>query len=158
MQRFTSQDGEWKTNYWWNHNIIHDSHPVFVYHYRGAMRDKILSELLESEVISGNLDDYSCMNYVWTKMSHIPWHDDGHALEGVTVYLNEEWKHDWGGIFLYKKNESDTYIRGAIPKFNSAGKNTGHVLHTVTMVSNLAPPRVTLQLFKIRDTSNGSKT
>lgn len=155
MQRYNSYGGEWRTNYCWDNRIVHDSHPVLVYHYRDKLREKILSELLVSEVISGNPDDYTCMNYIWTRMSHIPWHADGHATE---VYLNETWDHSWGGVFLYKQQDADTYIRGAIPKFNTASKNTGNILHTVTSVSNLAPPRVTLQLFKVKDTGNGSKT
>ena len=89
------------------------------------------------------------MNFVWTKLSYILWHNDPTASSAITVYLNEIWHKDWGGIYLF--NESDgEQIRGYIPKFNSAVKNDSRIMQATTIVSSDAEtPRITVQLYKL---------
>jgi Rps23 Pro-64 3,4-dihydroxylase Tpa1-like proline 4-hydroxylase len=121
------------------------SSPVLVRPYNDLLKNSILNQLLKNNVIKHT--DYSVMNFVWTKLSYIPWHDDPAASSAITVYLNEKWHRDWGGIYLFSENEGEQ-IRGYIPKFNSAVKSESRVMHATTIISSDAEtPRITVQLF-----------
>src|SRR5205807_392777 len=92
--------------------------------------------------------NYHVMNYVWTRLSYIPWHNDGARGTAITIYLNEYWDPDWGGIYLFHTEREPTNIKGYLPKFNTAVKNNNTVSHSTTMISMDAQiPRVTIQLF-----------
>jgi Rps23 Pro-64 3,4-dihydroxylase Tpa1-like proline 4-hydroxylase len=90
---------------------------------------------------------FAVMMYAWTKLSYIPWHNDvGHNI-AVTIYLNDQWPIDWGGLFLYRDGAD---IRGYAPRFNTGLRNQGNVLHSTTPVSlDAETPRFTLQLFPL---------
>jgi Rps23 Pro-64 3,4-dihydroxylase Tpa1-like proline 4-hydroxylase len=88
------------------------------------------------------------MNYVWTRLSYIPWHNDAASRIAITIYLNEYWDPDWGGIFLYSTDIEPRNIKGYVPKFNTAIKNNNKILHSTTMISmDAKSPRITIQLF-----------
>jgi Rps23 Pro-64 3,4-dihydroxylase Tpa1-like proline 4-hydroxylase len=111
------------------------------------MSELILQKLLDNGVI--NDKTYIVMNYVWTKLSYIPWHNDTTYTSAITIYLNEYWDPDWGGIFLYHTETEQKNIKGYIPKFNTAIKNSRKVYHSTTIISmDAETPRVTVQLFK----------
>ena len=40
--------------------------------------------------------------YVWNKNSGIAAHNDGVYKFGATIYLNKNWKADYGGIFIWE--------------------------------------------------------
>jgi len=89
---------------------------------------------------------YHVMNYVWTRLSYIPWHDDGQRPEAITLYLNDQWDLDWGGLILYRDRKQQ--IRAYPPTFNCGLKNSNSVIHSTTPVNLDAPePRFTVQLF-----------
>lgn len=146
VARIRDPDSTWRTNHWWEHDIVKESHTVLVYNYS----DDEANTIMESLIRNGVIDDknYTVMNYVWTKGSYIPWHMDGHVTEGITVYLNKVWDDDWGGFFLYREQSTDKHLTGIIPKFNMASKNFGKIEHTVTTINPLAENRVTLQIFR----------
>jgi hypothetical protein len=133
-----------RSNYQWNSNIVRASLPVLVRDYDDSLSDIILSQLIKRGVIETN--KFAVMNYAWSRLSYIPWHDDPDHETAVTVYLNDRWDHDWGGIFLYVNNAAQ--ICGHLPRFNTCVRNSGHVLHSTTMVTPDADgPRLTLQIF-----------
>jgi Rps23 Pro-64 3,4-dihydroxylase Tpa1-like proline 4-hydroxylase len=134
-----------RSNFHWDTTIVRASQVVLVRDYDEALSKVILSELVRNSIIDNY--QYHVMNYVWTKLSYIPWHNDDHRKTAMTVYLNEEWDEDWGGVFLYK-DASTGQIKGYAPKFNTAIKNDGHIQHATTMITpDAACPRITLQLF-----------
>lgn len=82
--------------------------------------------------------------YYWLPQSNIPWHDDGPYKANATVYLNEVWKEEWGGLFLYDIGEKN--IGKVVPKINRCVWSTPGTLHCVTETAAVAPIRRTLQL------------
>jgi len=146
IERLKDPASTWRTNYWWEHGIVKESHTVLVYNYTNEEADIILESLIRNGVIDDK--NYMVMNYVWTKSSYIPWHSDGHVTEGITVYLNEIWNDNWGGFFLYREKFPDTHLQGIVPRFNMASKNFGNVDHSVTTITPDADNRITLQLFR----------
>jgi hypothetical protein len=133
-----------RSNFNWPANIVRGSAAVLVREYRADTERFIILSLINRGIIAHG--DYHVMNYAWTRYSYIPWHNDGHRKEALTIYLNQDWDPDWGGLFLYQ--DPDQAIRGFAPKFNCGLKNTAHVRHCTTMVtSEASEPRFTLQLF-----------
>jgi len=135
----------WRSNLTWDPAVVRASSPVLVRTCSDLLKNSILDQLLSAKVIRHK--EYLVMNYAGTKLSYIPWHSDKVYADALTVYLNETWHRDWGGIYLFSDEETAT-IRGYIPKFNSAVKNDAHTLHSTTIVAPDAEiPRITLQLF-----------
>ena len=82
-------------------------------------------------------------HYMWDRNSGIALHGDSHIKRSVTIYMNEEWNPNWGGIFVYQNEDSWSAI---MPKFNTAVMNDEHVKHMVTHMSALSPDmRITMQ-------------
>jgi hypothetical protein len=133
-----------RSNYQWANNVVLASQPVLIRHYDPGLSAIILDQLVKRGVIS--TPDFMVMNYAWSRLSYIPWHNDGMHDVAISVYLNDVWDPDWGGLFLYR--DETGAIHGHAPKCNTAVKNAGHVEHATTMVAPDAPsPRLTLQIF-----------
>ena len=65
----------------------------------------------------------------------------------ILVYLNPEWKRDWGGETVFYDN--DQIIHAELPKYNKAIKFNGRVAHVAKGVTRVCPTlRMTL-MFKI---------
>ena len=148
-EKFMGNEPVWGTNYAWQSNIVNVSHPVLTRAYDDATANKIIDNLLENKIIPHG--DFSVMNYVWTRLAYIAWHGDDKYDSSLTVYLNESWNPDWGGIFLYKENMADTAVSGIIPTFNTAVVNTRNLQHCITPVGlDAGLPRITIQMFSKR--------
>ena len=100
-----------------------------------------------SKIGSGFIYQY----YIWNKMSGISSHNDLPShVEGGTLYLNETWDSNWGGLFVWKdKNEKKGYKLNAIcPKQNMLIINDESEIHSVTPVSPTIPHvRTTIQIW-----------
>jgi Rps23 Pro-64 3,4-dihydroxylase Tpa1-like proline 4-hydroxylase len=133
-----------RSSYQWADNVVRASQPVLIRHYDPGLSAIILDQLIKRGIVSTR--DFRVMNYAWSRLSYIPWHNDKTHDVGISVYLNDVWDPDWGGLFLYRDETGN--IRGHAPKFNTGVKNAGHVQHATTMVApDAASPRLTLQLF-----------
>ena len=88
--------------------------------------------------------------YVWGGGSYITWHPDNCYPYNGTIYLNEEWDSNDGGVFLYKENETNE-IKGIKPEYNTmvvnyATETSQHNDHCVTcIVPGTIKKRVTIQ-------------
>jgi len=83
--------------------------------------------------------------YIWKQNSAISLHDDGLERYGATIYLNEKWDMDLGGIFLWK---TESEIKGFCPEYNSMVLNTVREPHLVTPVNPLSlEHRYTIQIW-----------
>lgn len=91
-----------------------------------------------------NYNELSLQIYIWHPGSYIKWHNDGDHKLGFTVYLNENWDEDFGGIFLYKEQNN---IFGFKPEHNTIIFVKDKLEHCVTMITPDAPLRITLQGF-----------
>jgi hypothetical protein len=134
-----------RSNFHWDEAIRKGSAAVLVRDFGTVHSTLVLDKLIERGLIEHR--DYNVMNYAWTRLSYIPWHDDNESPDALTIYLNDVWKLDWGGLFLYKDEAGE--VRGYPPTFNCGLRNGDHVSHATTPVSLDAPePRFTLQLFR----------
>lgn len=82
--------------------------------------------------------------YVWPKLSYIPFHKDVGHFVASTIYLNENWNEDYGGLFLYKENNE---IKAVAPKYNLAVVNFANISHGTSLTTMDAPYRETIQIF-----------
>lgn len=134
-----------RSSFHWEEALRRASAPVLVRDFDPVQASFITGMLKQRGVIDST--DYSVMCHVWPHLSFIPWHLDGKYKNAVTIFLNEEWDRNWGGIFLYEESGSGQ-ISGVVPRFNLGIRNSAILPHAITHVSTEAPePRFTLQLF-----------
>ena len=145
---FTSPSSTYRTNIThWPSNIVHDSKAVLIY------------DLTSSNSISYNLILKTCqeklnktplyiMVYYWTIGSYIPWHNDDNFDSAGTLYLNENWDLNWGGLYNCINQEKIEII---LPEYNLLVEQFDKMFHSTTPLSSLAPFRVTIQIFFKKD-------
>lgn len=152
VELFTNGERVWSSNYFWPNELVKDSFPWYVRNLDEKQSKQVLESLYTKGIIEDLNVEYDVLNYLGTRLSYIPWHNDGTWSESITIYLNDEWQDDWGGMFLYKESPESSKVLGYKPKFNTAIKQnrgqTDGTLHTVTLVSVASQcPRVTIQIF-----------
>ena len=143
----------WGSSLGWDQDLSLISTNILIH----RITDKILREEIKKsieEVIKVDFDeedlDFSSLIYVWSGGSYITWHQDECYPYNGTIYLNEEWDSNDGGVFLYKENHTNE-IKGIEPIYNSMVVNSGtendpHNFHRVTcIVPGTIKRRVTLQ-------------
>lgn len=90
------------------------------------------------------------LHYLWTPLSGINWHYDEKFSFGATLYLNEEWDKNWGGLFLWQDDDYETsqVYKAIVPTYNTLVLNDENQFHSVTTLSTTAPAyRSTLQIW-----------
>jgi len=155
MEYFKSMLGRdvWSSSSGWDQNLSLISTNTLTH----QITDKILKKEIKrgiEEVINVDFDEenleFSPSIYVWSGGSYITWHPDNCYPYNGTIYLNEEWDTNDGGVFLYKENNTNE-IKGIEPTYNSMVVNSGteddpHNSHCVTcIVPGTIKKRVTLQ-------------
>ena len=89
--------------------------------------------------------------YIWQYDSGISLHDDHTYKFGATIYLNNQWHINWGGIFLWYETMEDFYVgnvKGLVPQGRTMVVNDKQQLHLVTPVSASSPSfRTTIQIW-----------
>lgn len=90
-----------------------------------------------------------CMYYVWQHNSGINLHDDSHVKFAGTIYLNEDWDLNDGGLFIWKDKVTEE-LNVISPQRNTLVVNNSLEKHLVTTVSPCAKNfRFTIQIFGI---------
>jgi Rps23 Pro-64 3,4-dihydroxylase Tpa1-like proline 4-hydroxylase len=84
--------------------------------------------------------------HIWNIGSHINWHTDGDENRAAaTIYLNELWDPNWGGLFLFDNNGHASWFN---PQYNGCAYFKSPMWHSVTMINrNAQYPRLSVQLF-----------
>tara|TARA_B110000879_G_scaffold18879_1_gene22913 strand:+ start:1570 stop:2115 length:546 start_codon:yes stop_codon:yes gene_type:complete len=159
ISKYNSHDMVFKTNNAWKNSIVQDSNPILI-HTLDDTDD--LSIRLKSRIVNNNELTYNICTtnlsfYFYTSGSHIPWHDDGNHNGGITIYLNKEWKDDWGGALLYRDNNSNMIDGGFYPKQNRAIIITDNIPHTVVPTTQSSDIRISIQCFFTNTELNNSK-
>ena len=90
-----------------------------------------------------------CYMHIWLPGSQINWHHDGgqdNSRISSTIYINEYWDRNWGGLFLY---HHDTLGQGwTFPVPNTCIWFIPPLWHGTSMVTQAAEfPRLSIQLF-----------
>jgi Rps23 Pro-64 3,4-dihydroxylase Tpa1-like proline 4-hydroxylase len=157
LQEFTSDlknkintlDPAWTSNLGWNQNIIKSSSVVLMHQIKD--QNIINTILKEYKKINKDIRDLTICFYVWTKGSYIPLHRDNHPnyTGGSTIYLNENWHPDWGGLYLWQ--DDNKKFHAEVPEFNQMILNDSFVNHGTTLISQDAQEfRLTLQVFFLK--------
>ncbi len=144
---------EWKSSLGWDQSLAPFSANILVHEITCNMLIKQIKENVE-KAIKVDFDKenlrFMPMIYIWNAGSYITWHPDDRYPYSGTIYLNEEWDSNDGGLFLYKENETNE-IRGIEPKYNtmvvnSATETNKHNYHCVTyIVPGSLKKRITIQ-------------
>jgi len=121
----------------------------------GAVYSSNVSQSLQNNIIKDlghhlpNCSRCIIQHYLWDKNSGISKHEDADRVFGATVYLNEEWDVNNGGLFLWKHtNTPETNWQAYVPQFNSMVLNDQKEMHLVTSVSpNIKEFRFTIQIW-----------
>lgn len=135
----------WRDNLIWNEDIKAGSAPLMMAsleQFEEKLRDEI--SLFIPEVKEMNLFIPFPMFFAMPIHSQIGWHEDYTPIN-VSIYLNEFWDKNWGGLFMYLENGD---LKGFVPEFNTAVVAKGQIPHHVSMISAAATSkRYSIQLF-----------
>ena len=103
-----------------------------------------LQKELESKL--PNADKVMYQFYVWQKNSGISIHSDGSYKWGATIYLNEAWHLNYGGIFLWIDHNKK--LHAEMPEYNQMILNDDSYDHMVTPIGIDNPiDRYTIQIW-----------
>ena len=118
----------------------------------GSCSITLVSEALCKKIIESiqyvvpACDAIHLQHYIWHKYSSISKHCDGIYKWGATIYLNENWDMNHGGIFIWK--DCNKELHALCPEYNTMVLNTEAEDHLVTMITPTAPEnRVTIQIW-----------
>lgn len=131
------------TNYVWPSYIVMDSNTILIHKIQKDMEifEKINYQL-EKKI---SITPKACLIYFFTPGSHIPWHTDNEKSQGaISVYLNDVWDKNNGGLFHY---DIDGDIKTIIPEKNLAIQQFGIVPHSVSCLTRNSQVRVSLQIW-----------
>jgi len=83
---------------------------------------------------------------IWNKMSGISSHVDAKYKFAASLYLNDKWDKDWGGLLVWK--DKNNWLNAVCPDQNSMVVNDEEEEHLVTMISPVAPEnRMSIQIW-----------
>ncbi len=150
MNKELLYENVWKSNLGWQDSIISPSGVVLIRDLNkqqvNLLKAYITEKLLPS--VDDKIIELEAQAYVWHNLSFIPWHSDKEEEDqtryAATLFLNQEWEADWGGLFLYKIDEK---IYGEEPAYNKLVFNDNNYAHATSMLAVNAPFRQTVQLF-----------
>jgi|GEM_PF-2377307 len=148
-----SENDVWSSTLRWQEDLTSKSSNVITHKIRDKNLCNKIKNIIENK-ININFDEenlsFCPMIYIWSPNSYISWHDDKMYPYNGTIYLNEEWNSNDGGIFLYKDNKTKSII-GIEPTYNSMVVNSSttsdpHNFHCVTCIpSSVSKRRITIQ-------------
>ena len=135
----------WSSNIGWEIHMKKSSAEIltyrlnqdkYIYDYIKNKYDTIFPELKDKEI--------KISYFIYSRLSYLPFHNDTSHFFASTIYLNETWDEDNGGLFLYKENNE---IKAIVPKFNLALTNNNNIVHGTSLTTMGAPYRESLQIF-----------
>jgi hypothetical protein len=129
------------TNYFWEEGVRKDSNIVLVHRESSGYIFERIKDTIKNKL---NHTIEHIMFYYWMQGSHIPWHNDNGHNGSITIYLNEIWDNDHGGLFLF---EHENEIKGTYPKRNMAIEQYGNIRHSVCPTTVTSDIRYTIQIF-----------
>lgn len=133
-----------QTNFTWSQGVTKDSMLILVHqlYENEYMYEKIKKVVLDK--IGINKFSFMFMFY-YTPGSHIPWHTDEKYRNGaLTIYLNDNWDKDHGGLFLYDDGDG---IKGIAPTKNLGVYQPDGMPHAVSCLTRCSTIRMSVQIF-----------
>ena len=98
----------WRSNLGWQKDIVSKVGLVLIRNLSEQQKDILRNDMIRHKLIaSDSVIELDVQAYLWHRYSFIPWHNDkiydDKVRYAATLYLNSEWKEDWGGLLLYKR-------------------------------------------------------
>ena len=143
---------EWKASFAWRNGLIKGFFSnCLSTHIGGEMKERIVKEI---QPFVPKCKDYVLQYYIWQQLSGIAVHNDEDKVFGATIYLNDTWEPENGGIFLYKdKEKSGPEWTALLPEHNTMVLNDNKEQHMVTAVSPYSTDlRYTIQIWGVDET------
>ena len=125
-------------------HIVGFSNAVFCFYLDEDIKDAVLTELVSKGFLPYKPKKSHTYIHLFSRNSFIPWHDDSRYIYTVTVYLNESWDINLGGLFVYQDGDELKCIQ---PTYNTAVYFVPPIGHTTTVTAINAPLRESLQIF-----------
>jgi len=133
------------TNSLWDPSLVNQSSEVFIskLHVKHILYEKITDEIKKH--IPFKYKTCRIAFFFWPKNSYLTWHLDLYRAGAVTIYLNDDWHMNDGGLYLYKNGD---IINAVVPEKNLAVISDYKVFHgTSCVVENKI--RRTIQIFLV---------
>jgi hypothetical protein len=130
----------------WNNELTFGSSPIMTMDL-SMFREELYSSIAcrFPEIKEKELTLPYPMFFSMPPLSQIGWHED-YTPFNVSIYLNEFWDKQWGGMFIYENQENG--FSGIVPEFNKAVVAYPETPHHVSMINPLCPTnRFSIQLF-----------
>ncbi len=145
LTNFMEQPDKWTcSNFKWQPNVMINISGVTMITTISEGLTKIILEDLQD--ILPTICHSKLQYFVWTPNSGISTHTDNRYTFGATLYLNQTWDPNDGGIFMYEYDKDDW--RAHVPSYNTMVINDTKAWHLVTPVSPFAKHnRYTIQIF-----------
>ena len=141
----------WKSSFAWRYGLTTGFFSNCLSHsIEGEMKERILVEIGS---FLPKCEEYILQYYVWQQHSGIAVHDDSGKVFGATIYLNDTWQPENGGIFLYKdKEKPGPEWTALLPEHNTMVINDNKEKHMVTSVSPYTTDlRYTIQIWGVNN-------
>lgn len=132
-----------RSSYGWDQELRRDSSPVLIYEL-STHNTTLFNKVRKSVEQKTNKIVQDVLIQYWSKNSYLDWHTDSAYSDALTIYLNSEWKPEWGGYFLYGPQSN---FSGIIPRENLAVLQPSGIPHCVTPVVSSNNIRMSLQMF-----------
>jgi Rps23 Pro-64 3,4-dihydroxylase Tpa1-like proline 4-hydroxylase len=142
-----SRDGRQptETNFFsWQEQVVTTSNAIFKFKLSDELFDEVCEEFIKKGIFPNKPKDADIAIQLYSRMAFIAWHEDAKYKFSGTVYLNQQWKPDWGGYFAYEENNE---IKAIKPVLNQGVFFVPPMQHTVFSTSLDAPLRESLQIF-----------
>jgi hypothetical protein len=126
----------------WNYNVKQFSKEIEVYDLK---EENTIYSVINKTLIYYNIFNYSPqMRFFYCPPgSYIPWHTDEGWYSALTIYLNDNWNFEFGGLYQYY---DDNEIKTIIPRKNLALFQKGGISHSTTIQSVYSPIRRSVQI------------
>ena len=140
-----SDDFAWKTNNLaWDGTMVNKGKQVSILDIN-VFSDEILPLYLEKDLIAKHLKAHISF-HVWARGSYLPFHKDSDYVAASTIYFNEKWDMNDGGLFLHVDDKNE--INVIKPEYNRMIFNDNTTPHGVSMIVPDSPDyRLSLQIF-----------
>lgn len=108
-------------------------------------RDRIIESI--SKYYPDDTEYSFIQYYIWQPNSGISRHNDESYNTGSTIYLNERWDKNMGGLFVWEEDDNEI-MKTIAPKRNMMIINDKSEYHFVTSISPFCKEyRVTIQIW-----------
>lgn len=145
------------SNFAWPQHIVKDSTAVFILVTPQEFLSEIQNCLERLSIFNPETDfpfvnednpDYCslCLTYIWTPHSYIPVHSDGKHRKTVTIYCNQSWSAEKGGILQWFDTEKNAW-QEVVPSCGTVVLNDKDEMHATTPVQTRGEFRISLQIF-----------